>query len=205
MSRQQVCVCSTCTIAKEILHIFFTKICLIFSTCVNEALLCKGVPLCENKNDLKACKRHLPKIEPIECSNGDDEEMCGYEHWHPNEFFSTCKPFGHPDYVMPFGQTVYTELMTDVTKFYCLNRADVNPFLTENDGSNGTEPDSKTWTQWINTPCEQDGYRKCLGSRPDICVDAFCKYFIKSLVSFQLWNFKINILHALRNRVLVVF
>ena len=115
----------------------------------------------------------------------------GYEHWHPKWFLPTCKPIGHPEYVMPFGQTVYSDLMTDVTKFYCLNRADVNAFLSANYGSNGTEPDSKTWTQWMNTPCEYDN-RRCLGSRPDECVNPFCKYFLKSLVSCRLWNFKEN-------------
>ena len=99
--------------------------------------------------------------------------------WSQTNFFSTCTPIDHPDYIMPFGQTVKNELFTDDSQFYCLNRGDTNPFLAKTSGNNESEADSKTWTQWMNTPCPEPysiTKRRCLGSTPDICVDASCKY-----------------------------
>ena len=99
----------------------------------------------------------------------------GYAYWNPIDLLSTCTPIDHPEYIMPFGQTVDSKLMADVTKFYCLNRGDANPFLITNNRSNETEADSQTWTQWINKPCDHRTYRRCLGIRPDQCVNAYRK------------------------------
>ena len=92
---------------------------------------------------------------------------------------STCNPIDHPEYILPYGQTVDNEFIADGGHYDCLNRGDENPFLIRNITSNGTDADSKTWTQWINTPCPKNQYnefRRCLGSRPDVCVKAICKY-----------------------------
>ena len=95
---------------------------------------------------------------------------------------STCKPIDHPEYIMPYGQTVVNESIADGSQYDCLNRGDENPFFIRNSESNGTDADSKTWTQWINTPCpNQNQYneiRRCLGSRPDVCVNAVSKYIL---------------------------
>ena len=95
---------------------------------------------------------------------------------------STCKPIDHSEYIMPFAQTVDKNFIADGSQYHCLNRGDENPFLIRNSGSNGTDADSKTWTQWINTPCpNQNQYneiRRCLGSRPDVCVNAVSKYIL---------------------------
>ena len=91
------------------------------------------------------------------------------DNWIPNKATSTCTPIDHPEYVMPFGQTVATEFIVDHRQFNCLNRGDEKPFLIKNSGSNGTEDDIKTWTQWINTQCPRE-HRRCLGSRPDRCI-----------------------------------
>ena len=131
------------------------KIYFIFSTCVNEALLCKGIPLCENKNDLKACKLNLPNMD-----------------WRPIYFLSTCRPIDHPEYIMPFGQTVNSDFIADGRQFHCLNRGDEDPFLITNSRSNGTETNG-------NTPClnnQNRWKRRCLGSRQDICVSALGNY-----------------------------
>ena len=138
---------------------FVTKVCFLFSTCVDETLLCKGIPLCENKNDLKACKMNLPSMD-----------------WNPIYLLSTCTPdmlIDHPKYIMPYGQTIVSKLIADNSHFYCLNRGDTNPFL-----SNGADVDSKTWTQWVNTDCNEDTFRRCLGLRPDICIDPISKYIL---------------------------
>ena len=95
----------------------------------------------------------------------------GYAYWNPIDKLSTCTPIDHPEYIMPFGQTVDSKLMADGTKFYCLNRGDANPFLIKKSSSN----DSQTWTQWINKPCDYTTYRRCLGTRPDQCVNAYRK------------------------------
>ena len=138
---------------------FVTKVSFLFSTCVDEALLCRGIPLCENKNDLKACKMNLPNMDWIEIDS-----------------FPTCKPVDHPDYIMPYGQKINSKLISDDDQFYCLNRGDKNPFLVTNSESNETDDDSKTWIQWVNTPCENWYDRRCLGLRPDKCVDSVRKY-----------------------------
>ena len=129
---------------------FVIKVCFLFSTCVNEALLCKGIPLCKNKNDLKACKMNIPTKD-----------------WMPIYLLSTCTTVDHPEYIMPYGQTIDSLIDSDFIKdndyFYCLNRGDTNPFLITNSENN------ETWTQLVNLPCKYDE-RKCLGSRPDVCV-----------------------------------
>ena len=99
----------------------------------------------------------------------------GYDNWIPNNATFICTPIGHPEFVMPFGQTVATEFIVDHRQFNCLNRGDEKPFLIKNSGSNGTEDDIKTWTQWINTQCPIE-HRRCLGSRPDRCVWSNCTY-----------------------------
>ena len=130
-----------------------------FSTCVDEALLCKGIPLCENKNDLKACKMNAPTKD-----------------WIPINGQVTCLPIDHPEYIMPYGQTISRDLIIDESQFYCLNRNDTNPFFIINTSSNGTEDEQKTWTQWMNTSCNYRTERRCLGFRPEICVEAISKY-----------------------------
>ena len=151
-------------IAKHILT-DFSLFFFLFSTCVDEALLCKGIPLCENKNDLKACKMNMTSMN------------IDYGHWHSIKGRSTCTPIDHPEYVMPFGQAVDNDLIADNSQFYCLNRGDKNPFLIKNSGSNETEADSKTWSQWMNTSCPNNQDRRCLGLVPDRCVDSFRKYY----------------------------
>ena len=100
----------------------------------------------------------------------------GYDNWTPIQHSSTCIPIDHPEYIMPFGQKVDISHITDSSQFYCLNRGDKNPFLITNSGSNGTEDDSNTWTQWLNKTCDKPIYRRCLGSRPERCVIADSKY-----------------------------
>ena len=91
----------------------------------------------------------------------------------PIEDRTTCIPIDHPEYIMPYGQLINSDLITDNKKFYCLNRGTTNPFLITNSESNETDVDSKTWTQWVNTACESEypeADRRCLGLRPDTCV-----------------------------------
>ena len=138
-----------------------TKVCFLFSTCVKETLLCKGIPLCANKNDLKACKMNLPNMD-----------------WIPIANYNTCIPVDHPEYIMPYGQTIDIDHFKDKSHFYCLNRGNTNPFL-----NNGADADSKTWTQWMNTSCDNpSSYRRCLGLRPDMCVEASSKYILLKII-----------------------
>ena len=156
-----------CNITKQISQgKLITKV--FFSTCVDESLLCKGIPLCKNKNDLKVCKMNIPTKDWVPI----------YEH-------TTCISVDHPEYNMQYGQTIYKDLMTDDSHFYCLNRGDTNPFSITNSESNVTDADSLTWTQWINEPCTDDEdhcKRRCLGLRPDICVFAVCKYILLKMI-----------------------
>ena len=102
---------------------------------------------------------------------------------------STCKPIDHPEYIMPYGQTVVNESIADGSQYDCLNRGDENPFFIRNSESNGTDADSLTWTQWVNTLCENPEFeRRCLGLRPDICAIDVCKYSIFKQSEPE-WNF----------------
>ena len=76
---------------------------------------------------------------------------------------------------MPFAQTVDNASIADGSQYHCLNRGDENPFAITKSGSNETEDDSYTWTQWIHTKCTEfrPMHRRCLGSRPDLCIDAY--------------------------------
>ena len=101
-----------------------------------------------------------------------------YDKWRSVYSFSTCPLIDHPGYIAPFGQTVISGLIADGNQYNCLNRGDENPFLITNSESNETETDSKTWTQWINTPCSEDVLRqerRCLGLSPEICVNSDSK------------------------------
>ena len=94
---------------------------------------------------------------------------------------STCNPIDHPEYIMPYGQTIDIDHFKDKSHFYCLNRGNTNPFLTAN-RTNGAGADRKTWTQWINTLCDNPNDRRCLGLRPDMCVEASSKYILLKII-----------------------
>ena len=107
--------------------------------------------------------------------------------WTPiqNDFWglSTCKPIDHPEYIMPFAQTVDNAFIADGSQYHCLNRGDENPFLI-------TKNETKTWTQWINTPCEDpDWERRCLGSNPNVCVMAEGKYILTILITQNIMTY----------------
>ena len=109
--------------------------------------------------------------------------------WMPIKGRTACIPIDHPEYIMPYGQTIDSDLIKDKSLFYCLNRGDTNPFLLTNNESNGTDADSLTWTQWVNTLCENPEFeRRCLGLRPDICAIDVCKYSIFKQSEPE-WNF----------------
>ena len=67
--------------------------------------------------------------------------------------------------------------------FNCLNRADERPFSKPNSGT-ATTNETENWLHVINKPCPRGKKsRRCIGSSPDVCVQAFCKLFLK--VSFE--------------------
>ena len=93
----------------------------------------------------------------------------------------TCPTINHPDYVIPYGQTIDSDLMEDNNYFYCLNRGDTNPFLITNSERN------VTWTQYVNKKCDgpnpdKKKNRRCLGLRPDMCIFATCKYRLLRMI-----------------------
>ena len=134
---------------------------LYFSSCVDESQLCKGTPLCANKQDLKWCKNSTKwSIDPGPL---DDHYKCTSRH-SSNETNSN-------------GQWIKDVEREDRRIFHCLNRGDENPF-SETKRKNATEEKSKeTWMELVNMPCD-DGkkYRRCLGNRPDQCVFANSKF-----------------------------
>ena len=140
----------------EIFQLFFTR------SCVDENQICKGIPLCDNKNDLKWCKNATFWHEPAD--------------WKPMVKRSACSLTSQTDGVVPHSQLVKTFLVDDGT-YHCLNRADEHIFSEkrQNDTNNGTD-----WLQSVTTPCDLDvfgdGWRRCLGRNPDQCVWVYSKY-----------------------------
>ena len=130
---------------------FFTR------SCVDENQICKGIPLCDNKNDLKWCKNATFWNEPAD--------------WKPTVDHSSCTLTSQTDGVVPHAQLVQTSLVDDGT-YHCLNRADEHIFLEKK--QNNTNND---WLQLVTTPCfDGDFQRRCLGRNPDQCSYSLCKY-----------------------------
>ena len=124
---------------------------------MDENQICKGIPLCDNKNDLKWCKNASFWNEPAD--------------WKPMAEHLACTLTRQADGVVPHGQLVKTFLVDDGT-YHCLNRADEHIFSEKR--QNNTNND---WLQLVTTPCEGgDAQRRCLGRNPDQCVDLTGKY-----------------------------
>ena len=136
----------------KILQLFFTR------SCVDENQICKGIPLCDNKNDLKWCKNATFWNEPAD--------------WKPMKDHSACTLTSQTDGVVPHSQLVKTFLVDDGT-YHCLNRADEH-FIFEK-RQNGTN-NATDWLQLVTTPCVSDTDRRCLGRNPDQCVSLRGKY-----------------------------
>ena len=126
---------------------------------MDESELCKGVPLCGNKEDLKWCKAASMWTVP--------------ENWTPmldytpenlvtstDQLQKKCSFVNDTD---PPGQWFHSEDKMDGHLYQCINRTDENPFSKQ---KNATDD---TWLEWVNIPCGLDG-RRCLGDKPNQCV-----------------------------------
>ena len=126
----------------------FFDICEDNSSCVDEMKVCKGDPQCSNMNDLKWCKNATLWNKPTAWTPIHDHSMCNL----------TPQPAG----MVSSGQVILTEQRDDL-EYHCFNRADESPY-------------SKNiyfysdWLQWVNTPCDSDYYRRCIGRHPEKCV-----------------------------------
>ena len=138
------------------------NICILFRTCVDETKLCKGKPLCGNKNDLKWCKAvwKLPSPNFTNIMNKGSDEI-----------HSKCTKGHQPDNFVPNGQDILSKDIEDGLFYDCFNRADENPFKR----AAYNQSESKSWSELVRTPCPLDGdgkylYRRCLGKNPNQCV-----------------------------------
>ena len=71
-------------------------------------------------------------------------------------------------YIDPRGQWISPTKKGDDQVYHCMNRADEDPFSKRKSGNSSSI--EKSWLQFVNTQCEIDFFRRCLGDRPDICV-----------------------------------
>ena len=133
-----------------------------FSSCVNEAKICQGVPLCPQKEDLKWCKETpLTDWEPFVTYHIPD-----IDYWY-------CKLVKQPNRTNLQYQQIQKGHEQD--KFYhCLNRYDENPF---DKSRNQTKDSEQKWLDEVNGSCESEWERRCLGYRSDTCVAAISKCF----------------------------
>ena len=125
------------------------------SSCVDELKVCKGIPQCSNKEDLKWCKNATSWSLP-------------HKNWKPLDGLERCTHPGQPEYHP--GQWIYPEVKGDGL-YQCYNRADEVPF-----SANKIKDAKKTWLELVHTPCPNRN-RKCLG-RGDQCVNPYCKFFL---------------------------
>ena len=130
------------------MHEKFPNSFFFFSTCVNELKVCKGIPQCSNKEDLKWCKNATSWSLP-------------HTDWKPLEGLVRCTHPGQPEYHP--GQWIYPEVKGNGL-YNCYNRADMNPFSV-----NRKKDDQKTWLELVHTPCKKKDGRRCLGAG-DQCV-----------------------------------
>ena len=124
---------------------------LLIRTCVDESELCKGVPLCDTKEDLKWCKAASTWTVP--------------DNWTPmidkNEHVQQkCTTLNDTD---PQGQWIDSEKKKDGI-FQCINRKDEKPFSKKKNVTDGY-----SWIELGNSACEHL-YRRCLGDKPNQCV-----------------------------------
>ena len=131
----------------------------LFRTCVDETQLCKGKPLCRNKNDLKWCKDvwELPSsnFTNIVDMNEEIHSKCIKEH--------------QPENFVPNGQDILAEDIRNGLSYSCFNRADEDPFKKSTHNQSEDEG-NKSWSDWVRTPCEYESERRCLGQKPSQCV-----------------------------------
>ena len=145
----------------------------LIRTCTDESKLCKGVALCQNKEDLKFCKNatswSLPDTDfkPIYLTDSDNYVSCNHLKDQPN----------------PQGQQIKKSTNNDGRVYNCVNRRDEEPFKA-NKAVNSTEGGAqKKWLDDVNSPCpikdtRSSKYRRCLGQRADHCIKAYCKFLI---------------------------
>ena len=121
--------------------------------------MCKGKPLCDNKNDLKWCKDvwDLPSPNFKYILDYDERQhyKCNKSHQHENS--------------VPNGQDILAEDIRNGLSYNCFNRADEDPF--KKIGYNQSEDEGeKSWSDWVRTPCQYNYLRRCLGQKPSQCV-----------------------------------
>ena len=125
---------------------------LLIRTCVDETELCKGVPLCDNKEDLKWCKAASMWTVPGNWTPMKDGYVQAREK---------CTSLNENN---PQGQWIYAKDMTDGI-FQCINRKDENPFSKQKNVTDGN-----SWIESVNYPCDYSWHRRCLGDKPNECV-----------------------------------
>ena len=92
------------------------------------------------------------------------------------------------------GQWIKENQIGDDT-YHCLNRADETPFFrSKKNGNNSTE---ESWLQWVRTPCTTFRERRCLGMRPEQCVEANCKFDL----SFNQVFYELTVVIILKGRI----
>ena len=116
---------------------------ILIRTCADESKLCKGVALCQNKEDLKFCKNgtswSLPDADfkPIYLRGSDNYVSCN----------------SLKDQPIPQGQQIQKSTKNDGRVYNCVNRRDEEPFKA-NKAVNSTEGGAqKKWLDDVNSPC----------------------------------------------------
>ena len=131
---------------------------LLFRSCVDEWELCKGVPLCNNKMDLKWCKGGSMWNVP---DNWTPMRVYSYDTgWYDDILQIKCTFDNDTD---PRGQWIHPDDKLEGRYYHCINRTDENPFLMQKNTT-----DDISWLEWVNSICDY-WQRRCFGDKPNQC------------------------------------
>ena len=83
---------------------------------------------------------------------------------HLLKHYLKCKLPGDSDNT-EHGQWIKVRTFND-SIFHCLNRKDENPYV---------KIGKKPWDG--NKTCTKKNYRRCIGQRSDLCIDAYSKFY----------------------------
>ena len=140
-----------------------------YRSCFEErkaGVLCKGVPFCENKGDLRWCKSNASShidIKPI----FDDNIL-------------SCNSLGDRAHLKSInGQQIKNKSSNVFLEFRCFNRKDLNPFASFK-GRNQSK-----WLKNVNKKCKSGIQNRCLGQESEQCSNIRGKFWLLILAGLS--------------------
>jgi hypothetical protein len=100
-----------------------------------------------------------------------------------HEEYSKCPLIGQSGFTGLYSQHIQKVSMNDSKMYQCVNRGDESPFSLD-------DKETDDWLELVTEPCPAQPiiwewnapltHRRCLGQRPDQCVDALSSMYLKT-------------------------